>query len=201
VCRGTSPTRSLHQCALGIGDVDPTLAEGITMTRLAQAAGVTVGLSFLHSAPASAQAPFGFAPRPIPPLIAQELRRFGVFVPRQRARAALPSHSGARHGPTEVRFSQAKERPPSNPVQPRRTKLAAASDPPLASKKSDVPDPRRMGRHKMPKPALASALPSRPVSASPSKAQVLARSEEPAPVPEQGSAWVEPPAPPNGSVR
>src|SRR4051794_6154825 len=167
------------------------------MNRLAQAAVATLGLSLLHGTPASAQAPFGFAPPPIPPFVAQELRRFGIFVPRQRIRAALPSHPSARHSPTEMRFSQAKERSRSNPVQSRRTKLAAASDPPVAAKKADVPDPRRMGRHEMSKPTIASALPSRPVPVNPSKARVLARSEETAPVPEQGPAWVDPPAPPN----
>src|SRR3954469_20531219 len=50
----------------------------IAMSRLLQATVATLGLSLLHGTPASAQAPFGFAPPPIPPFVAQELRRFGI---------------------------------------------------------------------------------------------------------------------------
>jgi len=124
--------------------------EEVIMTHLLQAALLTSGISLVHTASASAQMSLRFDAPILPPVMAEELKRFGIDLPPDRVKASLHIQHSANG--FEVRFSRGV----------------------------DVSEPKQAVRNEGQKPAATAAAPSPalspPKSAEPASTQ--ARSEE-----------------------
>ena len=77
------------------------------MTRLLQAALLTTGISLVHTASASAQMSLRFDAPILPPVMAEELKRFGIDLPPDRVKASLQIQHSANG--FEVRFSRSAD--------------------------------------------------------------------------------------------
>ena len=76
------------------------------MTRLLQAALLTTGISLVHTASASAQMSLRFDAPILPPVMAEELKRFGIDLP-DRGKASLQIQHSANG--FELRFSRSAD--------------------------------------------------------------------------------------------
>src|SRR4051794_3186228 len=115
--------------------------EEVIMTRLLQAALLTTGISLVHTASASAQMSLRFDAPILPPVMAEELRRFGIDLPPDRVKASLHIQHSANG--FEVRFSRGAD--VSEPKQAVRNEeqdpaaTAAAPSPALSPPKPAEP--------------------------------------------------------------